>query len=76
MSILTRTLTCFERINKQILHTDGVNMLAILAYEAYIETSGNYRWHSVDIRRANKQADFAQELSKNIFTALAYKMLC
>ncbi len=65
MSIMTTTLTCFEQINKLILHTDGVNMLAILAYEAYIEANSNYRWHhNVDLRRANKQADFAQGMCK------------
>ncbi len=31
-------------------------MLAILAYEAYIEANSNYRWHrNVDLRWANKQ---------------------
>ncbi len=40
-------------------------MVAILAYKAYIEAIGNYRWHhSVDLCRANKQADFAQGMCK------------
>ncbi len=49
----------------RILHTDSVNMLAILAYEADIEANGNYCWHhNMDLRRANKQADFAQGMFK------------
>ncbi len=65
MSMTTTTLTCFEQINTLNLHTECVNMLAILAYMAYTEANGNYCWHlNVDLCCANKQADFAQGMCK------------
>ncbi len=54
-------------MNKLILHTDGVNMFGILAYEADIEANGNYRWHhNVNLRRANKQI-LHKECVKHIY---------